>query len=1074
MSLHENIQIYYLYFSKRTLFIFSLFNRFFGSFMSGVSKNRFLIMSKTVMFSIITVFKVKNPLKRYGIILHFLISTFLVMIIFFLSGCSRTHHRMKADRDANILIQERLTGPKWSLQDYTINTDPRSRYHDPFDPDCEPMPEDDPVSHQLMHCVDGKRNGDDCGKNGYTDWTENPMWAQYLIVDQEGDVLLDKETAVELALLHSPSYQTELETAYISALDVTLARFAFDVHYSGREMLDYTVNGKSRGGNSTLENKIPFSAEKMTATGAQFVVGLANTMTWQFAGENTFRTNSLLNFSIVQPLLRGAGRDIVLESLTLQERRFLADIRSLARFQQDFYIRTVHSGNGGGGYLDLLSQKVKIQNQRQNLVQLEDNLNRMIELANANKVNAYQVETTRLGFLQSQNTLISLIGTYEGQIENYLTNTLGLPPDLKVKVEDPLLSNFELMAPSLTTLQRESDNLQRLIRDETQPIPEDAVEQLKTLRSKIKQEIKLVYSDFNRLESSKEERIRGLEMLANRPEVKNGDVSASICDVDAFLARLELRREEIPEQEQVFEKLFHLISLFEKYDRETMSEKIVNEDFDNETLDTIYRLDLLDMLPKFQKSVQSIHNRYSEEFRTSYFNKLFELRLERRELQQQLLRIQLAKESFGKTSEMLESIENMYIKAEELLEWNRLQSDKIEQIIESEIQALIENRELGEADEISNAEKILLNIDTLPPDFDFPITPLPGPAEAEKHGELELPPEENDAPVFIELPSDSEDTTNGIPDLDDILANLPGFEVDLKELMGRESPRVSELSQEAENIILEIEKDPYRNWLNKIVQKLYNELLVLSIVQSRTRLDSITLTPIDVSPEEAFEVAGENRLDWMNRKAELVDSWRNIEVQANRLKGALSVKFSGDIGTMHNNPLRFDAKNSSMSVGLEWDTPLNRKAEQNEYRKAQIRYQQARRDYYQYVDSVQKSLRNQLRNVKNDQINFELQRAQIFVAIIKVDQFQLELTKPQKSTSGRSDVVNDNVAKNLLDALVEQLNAQNSFLNIWVAYQARRLDLESEMGILELDDRGLWLDHGPMTQESVSKFKTYR
>jgi len=50
----------------------------------------------------------------------------------------------------------------------------------------------------------------------------------------------------------------------------------------------------------------------------------------------------------------------------------------------------------------------------------------------------------------------------------------------------------------------------------------------------------------------------------------------------------------------------------------------------------------------------------------------------------------------------------------------------------------------------------------------------------------------------------------------------------------------------------------------------------LSLVQARARLETITIEPIQMSPEEALEIARAARQDWMNNRATVVDTWRLI------------------------------------------------------------------------------------------------------------------------------------------------------------------------------------------------------
>jgi hypothetical protein len=49
----------------------------------------------------------------------------------------------------------------------------------------------------------------------------------------DGTVKLDVDTALRLAYIHSPSHQMQLETLYLSALDVSAERFEFDTQFFG-------------------------------------------------------------------------------------------------------------------------------------------------------------------------------------------------------------------------------------------------------------------------------------------------------------------------------------------------------------------------------------------------------------------------------------------------------------------------------------------------------------------------------------------------------------------------------------------------------------------------------------------------------------------------------------------------------------------------------------------------------------------------------------------------------------------------------------------------------------------------
>src|SRR5437660_1003760 len=72
------------------------------------------------------------------------------------AGCTRAHYRRQADREVNGIIDDKARTLGQPTGEFRIDLDPRSRMFDSHSPDCPPQPPDDPISHKLMKCVDGK------------------------------------------------------------------------------------------------------------------------------------------------------------------------------------------------------------------------------------------------------------------------------------------------------------------------------------------------------------------------------------------------------------------------------------------------------------------------------------------------------------------------------------------------------------------------------------------------------------------------------------------------------------------------------------------------------------------------------------------------------------------------------------------------------------------------------------------------------------------------------------------------------------------------------------------------------
>src|SRR5205807_1000020 len=113
--------------------------------------------------------------------------------------------------------------------------------------------------------------------------------------------------------------------------------------------------------NWTLNSKVGFS--KLFSTGALLTFAFANNTVFNFLGDpQRFLSTSTINLDLLQPLLRGGGRAVTLEPLTQVERNLVYDVRSYARFREQFYLSmslgtsvpgslaaAANIGGGGGG-----------------------------------------------------------------------------------------------------------------------------------------------------------------------------------------------------------------------------------------------------------------------------------------------------------------------------------------------------------------------------------------------------------------------------------------------------------------------------------------------------------------------------------------------------------------------------------------------------------------------------------------------------------------------------------------------------------------------------------------------------
>jgi outer membrane protein TolC len=377
----------------------------------------------------------------------------LIVLAAFLGGCTRAYYRNSADRETYHAVRERTNDPRWALPIISVYPPPGSRLHDPFNPDHPPLPPDDPAAARYMRCADGHPGYRHWHRDGDAPWIEDPRWRAGLQLTAEGELELTPERSVELGLLDSREYQNQLDNLYTAALALTLNRYEFALHWFAINDTDYTHFGSGADELDTLTTSSRLGFNKAFTAGGQLMVELANSFVFQFADGHSQVTQSNIIINFVQPLLRGAGRDVRMEGLTEAERTLLYTVRTFAHFRKQFSVSIATSG-----YLQLLLQLQSIRNQEANVLSLEQNLRLQQALLGAGIVSIVEVDQVfqqlqqaRLSVLQAQTSLADSLDNFK--------ILLGLPPVLPVKVNDSLLDPFQLNDPRLIEVQKNVETL---------------------------------------------------------------------------------------------------------------------------------------------------------------------------------------------------------------------------------------------------------------------------------------------------------------------------------------------------------------------------------------------------------------------------------------------------------------------------------------------------------------------------------------------------------------------------------------------------------------------------------------
>lgn len=296
--------------------------------------------------------------------------------------------------------------------------------------------------------------------------------------------------ALQLALINSRQYQYRLENIYTSALTVTLRRFDFEPQfYAGLSPVTAPIGaGFPAGGNGatsyqyqSLESGVQASrlglttaagVGKLFSFGGRLLLGFANTTVFNFAGRNPSQpsVSSSLPMTFIQPFLRGGGRAVTLEPLTLAERTLLYEIRSFTRFRQQFFVSILtanQTADGGGapadpsiGYLQLMQLYQTAENTRRSVAAFERALEIYQEYAKggaSSGISQLQVDQVDQSLQQARLNLITQETNYRIALDQY-KQQLGLPPDLPIIPDRSLLDGFRTVFKAIDAWQARPDH----------------------------------------------------------------------------------------------------------------------------------------------------------------------------------------------------------------------------------------------------------------------------------------------------------------------------------------------------------------------------------------------------------------------------------------------------------------------------------------------------------------------------------------------------------------------------------------------------------------------------------------
>jgi len=211
----------------------------------------------------------------------------------------------------------------------------------------------------------------------------------------------------------------------------------------------------------------------------------------------------------------------------------------------------------------------------------------------------------------------------------------------------------------------------------------------------------------------------------------------------------------------------------------------------------------------------------------------------------------------------------------------------------------------------------------------------------------------------------------------------------------------------------------------------------------------------EMNQTAAIIAALDNRLDLRVAVGRVLDSQRATAVAADQLRADITLLGSGSAGerrtlaSVRSDDAILRPDEGLYSSLLTIDLPLERTAERNAYRTTLIELEQAVRDVQALEDQIKLDVRNGLSRLLEARESMRIQAESVKVADRRVASTNLFLE------AGRAEI------RDVLEAQDALVNAQNAVTAALVNYRVNELALQRDLGLLEVDEQGLWREYNP-------------
>jgi len=212
---------------------------------------------------------------------------------------------------------------------------------------------------------------------------------------------------------------------------------------------------------------------------------------------------------------------------------------------------------------------------------------------------------------------------------------------------------------------------------------------------------------------------------------------------------------------------------------------------------------------------------------------------------------------------------------------------------------------------------------------------------------------------------------------------------------------------------------------------------------------------LEIAPEKAISIALGNRLDLRTAMGRVYDAQRQVVVAADALRAELTLTGTAEAGgrrgisSAGSPDAQLRPEKGLYTAGLLLDLPLERTAERNAYRDSFIVLERATRDIQELEDQIKLQVRDALRNLLQTRESYMIQTQAVALAGRRVESTELFLE------AGRAQI------RDVLEAQEALVSARNALTAAIVNYRVAELELQRDMDVLEVNEKGTWREYQP-------------